>query len=185
MTTMPKSKSILVNDMSKSETPSRVRPGVITAYSVITVLGAGFFFGSLNLNMYRGEDQVGPAYLPRYAAILLIILGVLLLVQELRGRSVMAGDSGIEEDAAPLTRKTVLKLLTVFGLIIAALLLVPIIGLIGSLVLLIPALTMGVERMPVIPSLVVTAAAAVVAYVIFIVVLRVPLPLGIFEGVLG
>jgi hypothetical protein len=62
---------------------------------------------------------------------------------------------------------------------------VPVLGLIPPLVLLVAALTIFVERMPVLPSLAVTAGAAVVAYALFVMVLRVPIPMGVFEGVLS
>ena len=166
-----------------AESQSRRRPGVLISYAVLTLLGFGFFVGSLQYEMATAGGQVGPAYLPRYASILLVILGLLLVMQELRGRSRLAGDSGIEDDAPPLGRRTVIKLLGVFGMITVALLLVPVLGLILSLVLLIPALSIGVERMPVMTSLIVTVCAAVLAYVLFIVVLQVPLPMGVFEGV--
>ncbi|HIX00454.1 MAG TPA: tripartite tricarboxylate transporter TctB family protein [Candidatus Nesterenkonia stercoripullorum] len=161
---------------------SRRRSGVLIAYAVLTLLGFGFFLGSLQYEMYSADGQVGPAYLPRYASILLVVLGLLLVMQELRGRSRLAGDSGVEDEAAPLSRRTVIKLLVVFGLITIALLLVPVLGLILSLLLLIPALSIGVERMPVVTSLLVTVGAAVLAYILFIVVLQVPLPMGVFEG---
>ncbi len=161
----------------------RRRSGVLISYAVLTLLGFGFFLGSLQYEMYSSDGQVGPAYLPRYASLLLVVLGLLLVMQELRGRSRLAGDPGIEDDAPPLGRRTAIKLLVVFGLITVALLLVPVLGLILSLVLLIPALSIGVERMPVVTSLIVTVCAAVLAYVLFIVVLQVPLPMGVFEGV--
>lgn len=161
----------------------RRRSGVLITYAVLTLLGLGFFLGSLQYEMSTGEHQAGPAYLPRYASILLVILGALLVMQELRGRSLLAGDSGVEDDAPPLSRATAIKLLAVFGLITVALLLVPVLGLIVSLLLLIPALSIGVERMPVVTSLIVTAGAGVLAYVLFIVVLQVPLPMGVFEGI--
>lgn len=185
MNMMLRSRNTSVNKVANKTQASRARPGVITAYAVITLMGMGFFLGSLQYAMFRGGNQVGPAYMPRYAAVLLVVLGVLLLIQEFRGRSRMAGDSGVEEDAEALNRKTVIKLMAVFGLIVVALLLVPLLGLIGAFVLLIPALTIGVERMPIVTSLIVSVVAGVVAYVVFIVVLRVPLPMGIFEGIIG
>lgn len=189
MTTTRKSRSTSVtrtiderSGAAGAESTTR-RRGVLISYAVLTLLGFGFFVGSLQYEMATAGGQVGPAYLPRYASILLVILGLLLVMQELRGRSRLAGDSGIEDDAPPLGRRTVFKLLGVFGLITVALLLVPVLGLILSLVLLIPALSIGVERMPVVTSLIVTVCAAVLAYVLFVVVLQVPLPMGVFEGV--
>ena len=69
-----------------------------------------------------------------------------------------------------------------FGLIILAVLLVPVVGLIPPLVALVAALTIGVERKPLVPSLILTVGAALVAWGLFVAVLRVPVPMGVFEG---
>lgn len=158
------------------EQSRRARPGPLIAHVVTTFIGAGFFLGSFRYDLYRAEEQIGPAFLPRYAS-------VLLVVQEIRGRSELSGDSGVEE-ARSITRPMIIKLVTVFGLITGALLLVPLLGLILSLMLLVAALTIGVEKMPAVPSLLITAAAGAVAYLVFIVTLRVPLPMGVLEGIL-
>ncbi len=165
-----------------SERGRRARPGALIAHAVTTLIGAGFFFGSFQYDLYRAEEQIGPAFLPRYASVLLVILGLLLVIQEIRGRSELSGDSGVDE-ARVITRPMVIKLLTVFGLITVALLLVPFLGLILSLMLLIPALAIGVEKMPVVPSLLFAAGAGIVAYLVFIVSLQVPLPMGVLEGI--
>lgn len=170
--------------MTQNQAESGTRKGVMITYAVITLMGAAFFLGSFEYSMYRGENQVGPAYLPRYASILLITLGLLLVFQEIRGGSKLAGDSGVETESSSLTPKTIRKLVIVFALMTAAVLLVPVLGLIVSLALLIPVLAIWVERMPVVPSLILTIGAAVGAYFIFIVFLRVPMPMGVLEGVL-
>lgn len=121
------------------EQSRRARPGPLIAHVVTTFIGAGFFLGSFRYDLYRAEEQIGPAFLPRYASVLLVVLGLLL---------------------------------------------VPLLGLILSLMLLVSVLTIGVERMPAVPSLLITAAAGAVAYLVFIVTLRVPLPMGVLEGIL-
>lgn len=166
-----------------SEQTRRARPGALIAHAVTTLIGAGFFIGSFQYDLYRAEDQIGPAFLPRFASVLLLILGLLLVIQEIRGRSDLSGDSGVDE-ARAITRPMVIKLLTVFGLITVALLLVPLLGLILSLMVLIPALAIGVEKMPVMPSLLLAAGAGLTAYLVFVVSLQVPVPMGIFEGIL-
>ena len=158
------------------------RRAVIIAYGVIALIGALFFALSFQYDFHRYEDQVGPGSLPRIAGAVVLVLGIALMIQEARTGSVLLGDSGVEEEQSEgMSRKTVIKLLTVFGIIILAVLLVPVLGLIPPLVLLVAALTIFVERMPVLPSLAVTDGAAVVAYALFVMVLRVPIPMGVFE----
>ena len=83
-----------------------------------------------------------------------------------------------------MTRRTAIKIVAVLGLTTLAVVAVPLLGLLVPLVLLVPILMIGVERMPVAWSLLITAGAAVVSYVLFIVVLRLPIPMGVFEGIL-
>lgn len=173
-----------MSDTGQEQRDSKTRRGILIAYAVITLIGAAFFVGSFEYSLYRGENQVGPAVLPRYVSGLLVFLGVLLVIQEVRVGSRLAGDSGIETETSSLTPKTIRKLLIVFGVMILTLILVPLLGLLPSLVLLIPLLTIWVERMPVMTSLIVTLVAAMAAYLIFIVFLRVPMPWGALEGVL-
>lgn len=168
-----------------THTERRVRRSVVVSYGVLAVIGALFFTLSFQYDFFRYEDQVGPGFLPRVAGAIVLLLGIALIVQEIRTGSALLGDSGAEEQGERMSRSSIVKLLTVFGLIIAAVLLVPLLGLIPPLVLLVVALTVFIERMPVLPSLAVAAAAAIVAYVLFVLVLRVPVPLGIFEGLIS
>lgn len=165
------------------QTPRRTaRRAILIAYGVIALTGALFFALSFQYDFHRYEDQVGPGFLPRIAGGIVLLLGTALMVQEARVGSVLLGDSGVdEEQSGGMSRTTVIKLLTVFGIIILAVLLVPVLGLIPPLVLLVAALTIFVERMPVLPSVAVTVGAAVVAYALFVLVLRVPIPMGVFE----
>lgn len=171
--------------MSTAETPTRrARRSVLIAYGVVALFGAAFFALSFQYDFFRYGDQVGPGLLPRIVGALVAVLGLALMLQEVRTGSVLTGDSGIEdedEDAGP-SRQTIIKLVSVFGMIVVAVLLVPLIGLVPPLVLLVLALTIFVEKMPVIPSLISTVVAGVVAFVLFAVVLRLPVPMGIFEG---
>lgn len=169
-----------------TQTPRRVRRGVLIAYGVIALIGAFFFAFSLQYDFYRYEDQVGPGFMPRVVGMIVLLLGVALIMQEIRTGSVLKGDSGVDDEQGEdgLSRKTVIKLLSVFGLIILTVILVPVLGLIPPLVLLVAALTIAIERMPIIPSIIVSAGAAALAYVLFVMVLRVPVPMGVFEGIL-
>lgn len=170
----------------------RARRAVMISYGVIVVVGAVFFALSFQYDFYRYEDQVGPGFLPRVVGAIVLLLGVALIVQEVRVGSVLEGDSGSDEHAggeegeqtSAMSVKSLVKLLTVFGLIIVAALLVPVLGLVPPLVLLVVALTIFVERMPIVPSLCISVGAAVIAYVLFVLVLQVPVPMGVFEGVI-
>ncbi len=163
----------------------RVRRNVLVAYGVLGVLGAAFFALSFQYDFSVRDGLVGPGFLPRIAGGALAVIGILLVLQEVRTGSVLAGDSGSDEAADKLNRRTVIKLVSVFAGITLALLLTPVVGLLPAFTLLVLVLMILVERMPVVPSLIIGVTAGIVAHLLFGVVLQVPLPLGVFEGVLA
>ena len=169
---------------SPTEQTRRARVGVLIAYGLLALIGSGFFALSFQYAFTTGAGTVGPAFLPRVVGALTAVLGISLAIQEVRVGSVLLGDSGLAEDDTRLSRETLFKLVSVFGLMTTALLLVPVLGLILPLTLLVLVVTVFLEKMPVLPSIAVTVTAAVVAYVLFVVVLRFPIPMGILEGIL-
>ena len=52
------------------------------------------------------------------------------------------------------------------------------------MVLTVPILTIFVEKMKLLPSLLLTVGVAVVGYTLFVYLLNIPMPMGIFEGIL-
>jgi hypothetical protein len=160
----------------------RTRAGVLVAYGVITMLGAGFFAVSFEYEFVKGDGLVGPGFLPRIVGALLVVLGALLVLQEVRVGSNLVGDSGTVEQKSTLGRATVVKLASVFGIMTVALLLVPFLGLLVPLAALVLVVTVFVERMPLVPSILVTVGAGAAAYVLFVMILQFPVPMGLFEG---
>lgn len=178
--------SVAETDTERAPAQLRGRKSVIVAYGVLAVLGAAFFALSFQYDFLKAGDLVGPGLLPRVAGLMLALIGVGLILQEIFVGSTLAGDSGmvLEGDDAPLSRETAIKLVSVFGLITVSLLLTPVLGLIPSLALLVFVLTVFIEKMSVVVSTIVTVSAAVVAYLLFVILLQFPLPMGIFEGLL-
>lgn len=170
--------------LTSAEPKSRARIDVLVAYSVLALVGAAFFVLSFQYDFTNSRGLVGPGLLPRVSGLILLILAVLLILQEYVRGSHLAGDSGIAAESSKPSRETALKLATVFGLITVTLLVVPFLGLIVSLTILVFVLTMFVERMPRIPSIIITVAAGVVSYFLFVVILQFRLPMGILEGIL-
>lgn len=162
----------------------QARRSVLLSYGVITLVGAVGFALSFQYEFFRYGDQVGPGFLPRIVAAIIVLLGISLMLQEVRVGSILRGDSGVDDEGDGQQTST-RKLVVVFGLIILAVLMTPVLGLIPPLVALVAALTMAVERKPLVPSLLLTAGAALVAWGLFVAVLRVPVPMGLFEGVLS
>ena len=128
--------------MTINESDSDVRQArriVLVSYGVISVFGAVGFALSFQYEFFRYGNQVGPGFLPRAVAAIIVVLGLALMLQEIRVGSVLRGDSGVNDEAGEQSTST-RKLVVVFGLIILAVLLVPVVGLIPPLVALVAAL---------------------------------------------
>ncbi|GAB2820779.1 tripartite tricarboxylate transporter TctB family protein [Streptomyces daliensis] len=165
-------------------TPPFRRP-VVAAYAVLAAVGAAFFAGSFQYPWSNPEDgTIGPGLLPRVAGLLLLVLGLLLVRQELRGGTVLEGDGHVTEEAEHSeeeARRVRVKLVVVVATMVVTALLIPFLGLLPALTLMTLFLTSVVERQPLGRSVLVSAATFAVAYLLFIVVLRVPLPFGLFD----
>jgi len=164
---------------------SAPRRPVLLAYGVLTALGALFFAGSFSYPWTAPEDgTVGAGALPRTAGLLLTVLGLLLARQELRTGSVLEGDGHVEE-AEPVpaeeAHRVRTKLIVVVVTMVVTALLVPFLGLLPALTLMTLFLTAVVERQPLVRSLLVAGLVLAVSYLLFVVVLRVPLPFGLFD----
>lgn len=164
---------------------TRGRRPVLVAYAVLAVLGAVFFLGSLNYPWTNPEDAtIGAAALPRVAGLLLALIGICLMIQEQRTGSVLEGDGHITEEAehTPQEARTIRrKLIVVTAVMVVTALLIPVLGMLPALALMTLFLTAFVERLTWPTALATAVGVLAVAYLLFIVVLRVPLPLGLFD----
>lgn len=161
------------------------RRPVLLAYGALTALGALFFAGSFAYPWTAPEDgTVGSGALPRTAGLLLAVLGALLIRQEVRTGSVLEGDGHVEEAAdvsAEEAHRMRTKLIVVVVTMVVTALLVPFLGLLPALTLMTLFLTAVVERQPLTRSVLVAALVMGLSYLLFVVVLRIPLPFGLFD----
>lgn len=160
------------------------RRSVLLAYGVVTALGVAFFAGSFAYDWAGDDGSVGSAAMPRVAGFLLFLAGLVLVRQELRGGSTREADGLVVEDEQHTPEeagKVRRKLITVVVTMVVAAALIPVIGLLPSLTSMTLFLTAVVERRPMLRSIIVTAATFAVAYLIFVVLLRIPLPLGLLD----
>lgn len=159
------------------------RKSVLYMFCMIILVGLIFFTLSWQYPLMLGQ-QVGPGFVPCIASAAMITMGVLLLLDELKRGSILEGDGAIsvvEEQSGPELKATRKKLIWVGILTPIACLLFPVLGLLPSLTILAFVLSAFVERMPKAASAIVAAATFGVFYLIFVMVLRVPLPFGIFD----
>ncbi len=168
-----------------STVPRTGRRPVLAAYAVLTVVGALFFLGSFAYSWTNPEDgTIGAGALPRVAGLLLLLIGLALIRQESRAGSVLEGDGHVveeEEHTPEETRAIRRKLILITAVMVVTALLIPILGMLPALALMTLYVTAFVERLRWPVALATAAGVLVVSYLLFTVVLRVPLPLGLFD----
>jgi cytochrome c oxidase subunit IV len=154
------------------------------------ILAVGLVYGIMALNMPRGRlSYPGPGLFPMIIGIFLIATALGCLLQEIlsrkkRGEGSSAPSLPNEDSAAPAGRnvkKTFQLMALMIGYILA---LKPLGFLISICAFLVVAIRIfGYRRW--VPALAMASVIAGISYVSFILWLKVPLPLGILEEVLG
>jgi Tripartite tricarboxylate transporter TctB family len=172
--------------MSTEPAPAaRARRPVLVSRIALTAVGAAFFLGSFVYDWSGSDGSIGSAALPRTAGLLLVLVGLGLIAQELREGAAMDDDVvGIatqpgDEHADPA--RTRRKLVVVFAAMVVAALLIPITGLLLTLSLLTLFLCAVVERQPLLRSVAVAVGVGAIGHLLFVELLRVPLPLGLLD----
>ncbi|MFE1168348.1 tripartite tricarboxylate transporter TctB family protein [Nocardiopsis sp. NPDC058789] len=166
---------------------TRARPSVLAAHAALSVLGALFLLGSFAYPFTAEDGTVGPGALPRVAGLALAVIGVVLLYREARTGTVLRGDGHVEEDSghsAEELRAIRRKLAVVSAALVCTGALIPFLGILPALAVLTLFLTIGVERLRWPVALTASVGVLVVCYLLFVVLLRVPLPLGVFDPTL-
>lgn len=183
----------------------------VVGTAILAALGAFALIMGVGYGFLEEDGQVGPGFLPVVtggfilAASLAEIVRLYLAGGERSTGSLMSIAETAEEEARAAVARTEQHsqsgtsgedeldtfgrtskqrnwaVVKIFGLLFAALLMVPVIGLLLSLTAMVLVIVLWVERKPLIPSLLSTAGAFVVAYLIFVQTLGVPVP----QGMLG
>ena len=164
---------------------------------VLALLGIGAVIGGIGYGVIEEDGLIGPGFLPTMAGGLVAIFAIGDIVGRLRAKPSMSeaelilgaeADAVLEEEVAAesdidifgRTQKQRSRMLVaVLVILVATLLLVPLLGFIISFALMLLSIAIFVEKRKWLPALAVTAAALAVTYLIFVVLLRVPLPQGL------
>lgn len=145
------------------------------------VLAVGLVYGGMALNMPRGIlSYPGPGLFPMIIGVFLITTALGCLLQEILPRK-----RGANLDSATPGDRNIKKTFQLMALMIGYILVLKTVGFPISIFafLLVAIRIFGFRRW--FPALAMAAVIAVIAYVSFIVWLKVPLPLGILDEVLG
>ncbi|MEV4730455.1 tripartite tricarboxylate transporter TctB family protein [Saccharopolyspora sp. NPDC049426] len=149
----------------------------------LVVLGAGFALSAPVYGVFGDEGRIGPGFVPMVAGGLLAVLAAVLLRRQL-SQPVTADESGETgsgtDDFGRTAGQRAWILRRVFVLLPVTVLAVPVVGMVcafGGLVLVI---STWLEGRRLLPAVAFSVAAAGGVWVIFAVLLAVPLPTGIF-----
>ncbi|MDA3627617.1 tripartite tricarboxylate transporter TctB family protein [Saccharopolyspora sp. WRP15-2] len=153
--------------------------GQVVLFSGLALLGAGFAVSAFGYGVLLPESRIGPGFLPLVAGGLLAVLSVLLLVEQLRRPQPSSAVRGVDDfGRTPQQRVWILR--RVFVLLPVAVALVPVLGMVCALGVLVLVISTWLERRRLLPAVLLSASSAAAMYVVFAVVLQVPLPTGVF-----
>lgn len=159
-------------------------PDLIGA-GILVALGAAFAMGALTgLEVIDERGRIGPGFMPFTTGLLLVLFGAMVGAGALLWPKTddAGGDAG--EDAGEAegsgeqgSRYTVA---VVFGLTLAAILLIPVLGFLVSFGLLVFAIIRFVEGGSLLLGLGLGVGATVITWAVFVLFLQIPLPGGVF-----
>lgn len=153
------------------------------------ILAVGLVYGSMAMNMPRGSlAYPGPGLFPTIIGVFLIVTALGCLLQEIgsrrRGTEPPASSLSDAEAAAPAARN-VRKTFQLIALLIAYMFVLKPLGFPLAIFafLAVAIRTFGYRKW--LPTLAMAAVIAAISYVAFVLWLKVPLPLGVLDAVLG
>jgi putative tricarboxylic transport membrane protein len=150
-----------------------VRKVDIAAGVIVIACGVFVLTQSLPLNFYA-EGVPGPGFFPTLLAIAMAVTGGLLLFTRLRRPEAALGDFALP------SRTQGGRSLGMWIAILVAVLAVDVVGFLVAMVLLVAALMLGIERRHGPAAIATIVLTPVLAYLLFAVLLQVPLPTGLF-----
>ncbi|HEY3747624.1 MAG TPA: tripartite tricarboxylate transporter TctB family protein [Pseudonocardiaceae bacterium] len=164
----------------------------VVAGTAVAALGAFALVTALNLAFLSQSGVPGPGFFPTLLSGLLVVLGVVLAIMSLRGRqSGNAEDTDIEDEPTrhvpgelvtegPTGRARVMRAGSVWLCFLIAVPVLTYLGFVPAMAILIAALLFGVERRFNWRSLVLAVVVPVGVYELFVHLLSIPLPTGVF-----
>lgn len=150
---------------------------------LLVVLGAAFAVGAASGFPLMGEGgRIGSGFMPFVAGVLLVVFAAMVGVEVLLRRRPEGADAPAEEPGGESGEEEGSRYTVgvVFGLTLVAVLLIPVLGFLLSFGLLVFALVRFVERGGWLFGVGMGVGAVVVTWLVFVLFLQIPLPMGIF-----
>lgn len=182
----------------------------LVGVGLLVALGIALAVGSVQYELFGEEGRIAPGFMPFVAGILLVVFSGMVGLEtwwrrardsrETTGEREPQADPVAERAASSEATEHSLReriaetdedegsnrsILFVFGLTLVAILLVPVLGFLVSFGLLVVVLVAFVEREGILMGLVLGAGAVLVSWLVFIQLLQIPVPQGIFQPIIG
>lgn len=169
-----------IEELERSTSAER-QPGEIAVIAIFLGAGVFFLYGARGYPFTTEDGLVGPGAVPITIATLYVIVMTIALVISIRSRPRPAAAAATTSPVARVLAGSRAfginrDLLIVVGVLGVSLVAVPILGLIPALAVMSFICSWVVGRKKWWSSLIVTAGAALVTHLVFVTLLRVPLP---------
>lgn len=157
----------------------------VAASAALALVGIAAVVIGWGYDVTKEDGQIGAGFMPVVLGCVMAVLAVIDVIGSLRGRTEeteTAEDDAEEGDLDVLGRTQRQRnrmLVLVVAMMVLALLLVPVTGLLIALGLLVVGIATVVERRHVLAALLVGAVTIAVVQVVFVVLLKVPMPTGL------
>jgi putative tricarboxylic transport membrane protein len=171
--------------------PAAPRRGGLVGNLVLASVGLLAVVGGVGYGVTGATGPVGPGFVPALAGALMALFSVVELVRIVRARPPReAAPDGAPAPGDPVAatddvdqfgrtdRQRSRAIVAIFAIVALGVAVTPFLGLLTAMGLVVLALTLGIERRPVVPSVLTAAGTVAFAYVVFVLVLRVPVPVG-------
>jgi putative tricarboxylic transport membrane protein len=159
----------------------------VVAGTTVAALGAFALVTALNLAFLSNSGVPGPGFFPTLLSGLLVVLGILLAVISLRKRAVpVTGDESVDHEESAIEieerspRERVMRAGAVWICFAVAVPVLTVLGFVPAMAILIAVLLFGVERRLNWRSIVLAVVVPVGVYELFVHLLSIPLPTGLF-----
>jgi hypothetical protein len=158
----------MIDEASQPHGVPRITRGDVAGGLVLLVLGGIAAYESIAYGLGQWSAP-GPGFLPFGASVLVIMLALVILARELRG--------AVQPEATPAVSKTALgDVLAVMGSMFAYAVSLGMIGFLATSALFVGVLLRFVGHKSWIVTIVVAAAVAIAAHILFVVLLAVQMP---------
>lgn len=160
----------------------------VVAGTTVAALGAFALVTALNLAFLSDSGVPGPGFFPTLLSGLLVVLGILLAVISLRKRAAVpvTGDESVDHEESAIEveerspRERIQRAGAVWICFAVAVPVLTVLGFVPAMAILIAVLLFGVERRLNWRSIVLAVVVPVAVYELFVHLLSIPLPVGLF-----